>query len=70
MVIMKDRFCSRHEIAAGVGRWFGGFSMLARWVVRWRPLRKGAAAAAGDPAQRPKPRTEGEKALWEAMGWE
>jgi len=41
---------------------------VARWVGKMRksePLRKGAAAA-----KRPEPVTEGEKALWQAMGWE
>lgn len=42
---------------------------VSRWLNRfaWRkpPLRKGGEAV----ARRREPKTEGEKALWEAMGW-
>lgn len=62
-------FRANVKIKEGLGRWMAG---LPQWLAKkrragqeGRPLRKGEAAA----VERPEPVTEGEKALWQAMGW-
>ena len=55
-------FTANLKIRGGVDRWLSG---LGRWWGRKKaPLRKGA-----DEVARPEPKTEGEKALHQAMGW-
>lgn len=50
------------NVKVGATRWMDALKALAR------PLRKGKASAS-PAASRPEPQTEGERALYQAMGW-
>jgi len=60
-------FSARLEMKDGMRRWMSGLGRISRWFGKGRP---GAAQRSGSRAvERPAPSTEGERALYEAMGW-
>lgn len=56
-------FTSNIKIRGGMDKWMSGLAGMIRR--KRRPLRKGEPEA----VTRPDPETEGQRALYQAMGW-
>jgi len=56
-------FTTRITNEGGMPRWI---MAVARWVEK---KRKGGPLRKGDGTERKEPKTEGERALYQAMGW-
>lgn len=61
--LRKGMFTGNIKLGDGVGRWMAGLGRLVRGRSGPKPPAKPQAAG------RPEPETEGEMALYQAMGW-